>query len=99
MPPARQRPPQVPDPSGRSATSRSSRRTRSAPGRTATSSHVQDNRQDVRVFARDGLPELERLLRDGRAAALEFRDLSRSLRENPSRLIYQTKSEAVEIPP
>jgi phospholipid/cholesterol/gamma-HCH transport system substrate-binding protein len=60
---------------------------------------VQDNRQDVRVFARDGLPELERLLRDGRAAALEFRDLSRSLRENPSRLIYQTKSEAVEIPP
>jgi ABC-type transporter Mla subunit MlaD len=60
---------------------------------------VQDNRQDVRVFARDGLPELERLLRDGRAAALEFRELSRTLRENPSRLLYQTKSQAMEIPP
>jgi phospholipid/cholesterol/gamma-HCH transport system substrate-binding protein len=59
---------------------------------------VQDNRQDVRVFARDGLPELERLLRDGRAAAIEFRDLSRALREDPSRLLYQTNSQAVEIP-
>jgi phospholipid/cholesterol/gamma-HCH transport system substrate-binding protein len=60
---------------------------------------VKDNRQDVRVFARDGLPELEQLLRDARFAAVEFRDLSRSLRADPSRLIYQSKSEAVEIPP
>jgi phospholipid/cholesterol/gamma-HCH transport system substrate-binding protein len=60
---------------------------------------VKDNRQDVRVFARDGLPELEQLLRDARFAAVEFRDLSRSLRADPSRLIYQSKSAAVEIPP
>lgn len=60
---------------------------------------VQDNQEDVRVFARDGLPELERLLRDGRAAAVEFRELSRSLRENPSRLLYQPQSQGVEIPP
>lgn len=60
---------------------------------------VQDNRQDVRVFARDGLPELERLLRDGRTAALEFRALSRGLRENPSRLLYQANSQAMKIPP
>jgi phospholipid/cholesterol/gamma-HCH transport system substrate-binding protein len=59
---------------------------------------VQDNRQDVRVFARDGLPELEQLLREGRAAALEFRELSHSLRENPSRLIYQPQTQATEIP-
>jgi phospholipid/cholesterol/gamma-HCH transport system substrate-binding protein len=59
---------------------------------------VQENRQDVRVFARDGLPELEQLLRDGRGAALELRELSRSLRENPSQLLYQTKSQSVEIP-
>lgn len=59
---------------------------------------VQDNRQDVRVFARDGLPELEQLLRDGRAAALEFRELSHSLRENPSRLLYQPQTQATEIP-
>jgi phospholipid/cholesterol/gamma-HCH transport system substrate-binding protein len=59
---------------------------------------VQDNRQDVRVFARDGLPELERLLREGRAAALEFRELSHALREDPSRLLYQPQSRAVEVP-
>jgi phospholipid/cholesterol/gamma-HCH transport system substrate-binding protein len=60
---------------------------------------VQDNRQDVRIFARDGLPELQRLLREGRAAALEFRELSHGLRENPSRLLYQPQSRAMEIPP
>jgi phospholipid/cholesterol/gamma-HCH transport system substrate-binding protein len=60
---------------------------------------VQDNRQDVRVFARDGLPQLEQLLRDGRGAALELRELSHELRENPSRLLYQTNSQALEIPP
>jgi phospholipid/cholesterol/gamma-HCH transport system substrate-binding protein len=59
---------------------------------------VQDNRQDVRTFARDGLPELERLLREGRSAALEFRELSHSLREDPSRLLYQPQSRAREIP-
>jgi hypothetical protein len=59
---------------------------------------VQDNRQDVRVFARDGLPELERLLREGRAAALEFRELSHGLREDPSRLLYQPQARGLEIP-
>jgi phospholipid/cholesterol/gamma-HCH transport system substrate-binding protein len=59
---------------------------------------VQDNRQDVRVFARDGLPELQRLLREGRSAAFEFRELSHSLREDPSRLLYQPQSRAMEIP-
>ena len=60
---------------------------------------VRDNQDDVRVFARDGLPELERLLRDGRAAAVEFRELSHSLRENPSRLLYQPQTQGMEIPP
>ena len=60
---------------------------------------VQDNRDDVRAFARDGLPELERLLLDGRAAAVEFRELSHDLRENPSRLLYQPQPQGVEIPP
>jgi phospholipid/cholesterol/gamma-HCH transport system substrate-binding protein len=59
---------------------------------------VKDNRQDVRVFARDGLPELEQLLRDARFAAVEFRDLSRTLREDPSRLLYQSQSKPMEIP-
>jgi phospholipid/cholesterol/gamma-HCH transport system substrate-binding protein len=59
---------------------------------------VEENRQDVRSFTRDGLPELERFVREGRAAAREFRDLSRSLKQNPSQLIYQPAPQGVEIP-
>jgi phospholipid/cholesterol/gamma-HCH transport system substrate-binding protein len=59
---------------------------------------VDENRQDVRSFTREGLPELERFLREGRAAAREFRDLSRSLREDPSQLLYQPQQQGVEIP-
>jgi len=59
---------------------------------------VEDNRQDIRSFTREGLPELERFLREGRAAAREIRDLSRSLREDPSQLLYQQPPQGVEIP-
>jgi phospholipid/cholesterol/gamma-HCH transport system substrate-binding protein len=59
---------------------------------------IADNRQDIRSFARDGLPELERFLREGRAAAEEIRALSSSLRDNPSQLIYQQPQKGVEIP-
>ncbi len=58
-----------------------------------------ENRQDVRAFARDGLPEIERFVREGRAAAEEVRALSASLRENPAQLIYQAPERGVEIPP
>ena len=59
---------------------------------------VDENRQDVRSFTREGLPELERFLREGRSAAREFRELSRSLREDPSQLLYQPTQQGVEIP-
>jgi phospholipid/cholesterol/gamma-HCH transport system substrate-binding protein len=59
---------------------------------------IGDNRQDLRSFTRDGLPELERLLREGRSAAQELRALSASLRENPSQLLYQPKQVGMEIP-
>jgi phospholipid/cholesterol/gamma-HCH transport system substrate-binding protein len=59
---------------------------------------IGDNRQDLRSFTREGLPELERLLREGRAAAEEFRELSSSLRENPSQLLYQPRQVGMEIP-
>jgi len=58
---------------------------------------IGDNRQDLRSFTRDGLPELERLLREGRAAAQELRELSSSLKENPSQLLYQPKQVGLEI--
>jgi phospholipid/cholesterol/gamma-HCH transport system substrate-binding protein len=59
---------------------------------------IADNRQDIRSFTRDSLPELERFLREGRAAAEEIRVLSTSLRENPSQLLYQQQQKGVEIP-
>jgi len=59
---------------------------------------VAENRADVRAFARDGLPELERLLRDSEAAAAEIRDLAHGLKEDPSQLLYQPAGHGVEIP-
>lgn len=59
---------------------------------------IAENEREIRSFARDGLPELERLLRDSRDAASQFRDLSRGLREEPSQLLYEPNYHGVEIP-
>jgi phospholipid/cholesterol/gamma-HCH transport system substrate-binding protein len=59
---------------------------------------IADNRQDIRSFTRDALPELERFLREGRAAAEEIRALTQSLREDPSQILYQPPQKGVEIP-
>jgi phospholipid/cholesterol/gamma-HCH transport system substrate-binding protein len=50
-------------------------------------------------FTEQGLFELERLVRETRAAAREFRDLSRSLQENPSQILYEPPVSGVEIKP
>ncbi len=47
----------------------------------------------------DGIPQLESLLRESRAAVQQIDDLARSLRENPSSLIYQPPRAGVTIPP
>ncbi len=57
-----------------------------------------DNRGDIRAFARDGLPELQRFLREGRAAAADIRELANSLREDPAQLLYQPPQHGLEIP-
>jgi phospholipid/cholesterol/gamma-HCH transport system substrate-binding protein len=59
---------------------------------------IVENRQDIRAFTRQGLPEIERFVREGRAAAHDIRELSNSLRENPSQLLYQQPQRGVEIP-
>jgi phospholipid/cholesterol/gamma-HCH transport system substrate-binding protein len=59
---------------------------------------IAENRKDIRSFARDGLPEIERFVREGRAAAQDIRALSSSLRENPAQLLYQAPERGVEIP-
>jgi phospholipid/cholesterol/gamma-HCH transport system substrate-binding protein len=50
-------------------------------------------------FTEQGLFEIERLVRETRSAAREFRDLSRSLQENPSQILYEPPLSGVEIPP
>jgi phospholipid/cholesterol/gamma-HCH transport system substrate-binding protein len=57
-----------------------------------------DHREDLGLFFRDSLPEMERLLRDSRTAAQEFRELSRSLKADPSQLLYEPSYRGVEIP-
>jgi phospholipid/cholesterol/gamma-HCH transport system substrate-binding protein len=56
------------------------------------------NRADINGFVRDGLPQIEALARDTRAAVNEFKSLSRSLKQDPSQLIYQPAAAGVEIP-
>ncbi|MFL6577950.1 MAG: MlaD family protein [Povalibacter sp.] len=58
---------------------------------------TQDSEVQLGHFANNGLFELERLVRETRSAAREFRDLSRSLQENPSQILYEPPVSGVEI--
>jgi phospholipid/cholesterol/gamma-HCH transport system substrate-binding protein len=57
-----------------------------------------DNQPGISRFTQQGLPEFEQLLRESRAAARDFRDLSRALRQNPSQLLYESNAHGVEVP-
>ena len=59
---------------------------------------MNEHREDLGLFLRDSLPEMERLVRDSRQAAQEFRELSRSLKADPSQLLYEPAYKGVEIP-
>jgi phospholipid/cholesterol/gamma-HCH transport system substrate-binding protein len=59
---------------------------------------VAENRTDVRSFTRTSLPQIESFVREGRAAAVQIRQLAESLRQNPSQLLYKPAPAAVEIP-
>jgi len=58
---------------------------------------VSDNEPGVSRFTHQSLPEFEQLLRESRQAARDFRDLSRSLKQNPSQLIYEPNYRGVEV--
>jgi phospholipid/cholesterol/gamma-HCH transport system substrate-binding protein len=60
---------------------------------------VVDNEPGLSRFTRQSLPEFEQLLRESRQAARDFRDLSRSLKADPSQLIYESNYRGVEVPP
>ena len=59
---------------------------------------VTDNQPGISRFANQSLPEFEQLLRESRQAARDFRDLSRSLKQNPSQLIYESTYRGIEVP-
>jgi phospholipid/cholesterol/gamma-HCH transport system substrate-binding protein len=61
-------------------------------------SFVTENEPGVSRFTRQSLPEFEQLLRESRQAARDFRDLSRSLKQNPSQLIYESTYRGIEVP-
>jgi phospholipid/cholesterol/gamma-HCH transport system substrate-binding protein len=58
---------------------------------------VVDNEPGISRFTQQSLPEFEQLLRESREAARDFRDLSRSLKQNPSQLIYEPNYRGVEV--
>jgi len=60
---------------------------------------TETSEQQLGHFAEYGLFELERLVRETRSAAREFRDLSRTLQENPSQILYEPPESGVEIAP
>jgi phospholipid/cholesterol/gamma-HCH transport system substrate-binding protein len=59
---------------------------------------VADNEPGVSRFTNQSLPELEQLLRESRAAARDFRDLSVALKQNPSQLLYESSHRGVQVP-
>jgi len=59
---------------------------------------VAHNGDQVSGLMNDAVPQLESLLRDSRSAIAQINELARTLRENPSRLLYQPKPAGVAIP-
>jgi phospholipid/cholesterol/gamma-HCH transport system substrate-binding protein len=59
---------------------------------------VAANEPALTLFTQQSLPEFEQLLRESRQAARDFRDLSRSLKQNPSQLIYESAYHGVRVP-
>jgi len=57
-----------------------------------------DNETNVSRFTAQSLPEFEKLLQESRAAARDFRDLTRSLKQNPSQLLYEPSYHGIEVP-
>jgi len=65
---------------------------------TRLNAFVAENEPGFSRFSKQSLPEFEQLLRESRQAARDFRDLSRSLKQNPSQLIYESTYKGIEVP-
>jgi phospholipid/cholesterol/gamma-HCH transport system substrate-binding protein len=58
---------------------------------------TQNTETRLGTFSEQGLFELQRLMRETRSAAREFRELSQTLKENPSQILYQPADSGVTI--
>jgi phospholipid/cholesterol/gamma-HCH transport system substrate-binding protein len=58
-----------------------------------------DSKTPLDHFTQQGLFELERAMTEARSAASEFRELSRSLKQTPSQLMFERPESGVEIKP
>lgn len=58
---------------------------------------VAENELNITRFSDQGLGEFQQLIRESRQAADEFRNLARTLRQEPSSLIYEPPASGVEI--
>ncbi len=58
---------------------------------------VAENQTNITRFSDQGLAEFQQLIRESRQAADEFRSLARTLRQEPSSLIYEPPASGVEI--
>jgi phospholipid/cholesterol/gamma-HCH transport system substrate-binding protein len=65
---------------------------------TRLNNFVTENEPGYSRFSKQSLPEFEQLLRESRQAVRDFRDLSRSLKQNPSQLIYESTYRGIEVP-
>ena len=65
---------------------------------TRLNAFVAENEPGYSRFSKQSLPEFEQLLRESRQAVRDFRDLSRSLKQNPSQLIYESNYRGIEVP-
>ena len=58
---------------------------------------TQKTESQVGNFSEQGLFELQRLVRETRSAAREFRELSQTLKDNPSQILYEPVDSGVAI--
>lgn len=59
---------------------------------------IAENRAGVASFTQQGLPQLQRTLEAAQSALDEVRSLARSLKDDPSQLLYQGTPGGVEVP-
>lgn len=62
------------------------------------SQFLEQNTSDISAFTSEGLPQLQRTLQEASAAAESFSEFTRSLRDDPSQILYRAPERGVKVP-